>query len=130
MMKAAGLDLAMAMAYEAIAMSSGTSFVHETESQLILSGSRDVNFTMDLVQKDIGLFQKIADDYGVPLEVSPIVIDIMSDRQKRFGDCAQSDRIIERLEKATGLSILAAGFPENLVDDQPEKIGYEVTLRR
>ena len=59
-MKAAGMDLGMT--YEAIAMSSGTSFVHETESQLILSGSRDVNFTMDLVQKDIGLFQKIADD--------------------------------------------------------------------
>ena len=127
-MKAAGLDLGMT--YEAIAMSSGTSFVHETESQLILSGSRDVNFTMDLVQKDIGLFQKIADDHGVPLEVSPIVIDIMSDGQKRFGDRAQSDRIIERLEKATGLSILAAGFPENLVDDQPEEIGYEVIVRR
>ena len=127
-MKAAGLDLAMA--YEAIAMSSGTSFVHETESQLILSGSRDVNFTMDLVKKDIGLFQKIADDHGVPLEVSPIVIDIMSDGQRRFGDRAQSDRIIERLEKATGLSILADGFPENLVDDQPEEIGYEVIVRR
>ena len=55
-MKAAGLDLATT--YEAIKISSGTSFVHETESQLILSGSRDVNFTMDLVLKDIGLFQK------------------------------------------------------------------------
>ena len=129
-MKAAGLDLAMAMAYEAIAMSSGTSFVHETESQLILSGSRDVNFTMDLVKKDIGLFQKIADDHGVPLEVSSMIIDTMSDRQKQFGDRAQSDRIIERLEKATGLSILAAGFPENTVDDQPEEIGYEVIVRR
>ena len=127
-MKAAGLDLGMT--YEAIAMSSGTSFVHETESQLILSGSRDVNFTMDLVKKDIGLFQKIADDHGVPLEVSPIVIDIMSDGQRRFGDRAQSDRIIERLEKATGLSVLADGFPENLVDDQPEEIGYEVIVRR
>ena len=128
MMKAAGLDLAMA--YEAIAMSSGTSFVHETESQLILSGSRDVNFTIDLVQKDIGLFQKIADDHVVPLEVSPMIIDIMSDGQKQFGDRAQSDRIIERLEKATGLSILAGGFPESLIDDQPEEIGYEVIVRR
>ena len=127
-MKAAGLDLGMT--YEAIVMSSGTSFVHETESQLILSGSRDVNFTMDLVQKDIGLFQKIADDHGVPLEVSPMIIDIMSDGQKLFRDCAQSDWIIQRLEKATGLSILAAGFPENLVDDQPEEIEYEVILRR
>ena len=123
-MKAAGLDLATT--YEAIKISSGTSFVHETESQLILSGSRDVNFTMDLVMKDIGLFQKIADDLGVPLELSPQIMSIMQDGQARFGARAQSDRISERLEQATGLSVLADGFPEALVDDEPEEIGYEV----
>ena len=126
-MKAAGMDLGMT--YEAIAMSSGTSFVHETESQLILSGSRNVNFTMDLVQKDISLFQKIADDHGVPLEISPKIIDIMTDGQKRYGTRAQSDRIIERLEEATGLSILAPGFPEELLDNESEERGYEVVAR-
>ena len=123
-MKAAGLDLATT--YEAIKISSGTSFVHETESQLILSGSRDVNFTMDLVLKDIGLFQKIADDLDVPLELSPQIISIIQDGKARFGARAQSDRIIERLEQATGLSVLADGFPEALVDDEPEEVGYEV----
>ena len=123
-MKAAGMDLAMT--FEAIKISSGTSFVHETESQLILSGARDVNFTMDLIQKDIGLFQKLADDHEVPLEISPMVIDIMSDGQKRYGERAQSDRIIERLEEATGLSITAPGFPDDLIDDEPEERGYEV----
>jgi 3-hydroxyisobutyrate dehydrogenase len=54
------------------------------------------------------------------------VIDIMSDGQKRYGERAQSDRIIERLEEATGLSILAPGFPDDLVDDEPEEQGYEV----
>ena len=127
-MKAAGLD--MGMTYEAIAMSSGTSFVHETESQLILSGSRDVNFTMDLVQKDIGLFQKIADEHDVPLEVSPLIIDIISDGQKRYGARAQSDRIIERLEEATGLKILATGFPSELIDGEPEERGKEVIVRQ
>ncbi len=127
-MKAAGMDLGMT--YEAIAMSSGTSFVHETESQLILSGSRDVNFTMDLVQKDIGLFQKLADDHNVPLELSPMIIEMMTDGQRRYGDRAQSDRMIERLEEATGLSILAPGFPQDLVDDEPEERGYEVVPNR
>ena len=127
-MKAAGMDLGMT--YEAIAMSSGNSFVHETESQLILSGSRDVNFTMDLVQKDIGLFQKIADDHGVPLELSPLMIGMMTDGQRRYGTRAQSDRMIERLEEATGLSITAPGFPQELVDEEPEARGYEVTVRR
>ena len=127
-MKAAGLD--MGMTYEAIAMSSGTSFVHETESQLILSGSRDVNFTMDLVQKDIGLFQKIADEHEVPLEVSPLIIDIISDGQKRYGSRAQSDQIIERLEDTTGLKILAKGFPSELIDGEPEERGKEVIVRQ
>jgi len=127
-MKAAGLD--MATTYEAIKISSGTSFVHETESQLILSGARDVNFTMDLVQKDIGLFQKIADAHDVPLEISPLVIDIMADGQRRYGTRAQSDKIIERLEDATGLKVLADGFPDDLVDDEPEEPGYEVRAHR
>ena len=127
-MKAAGMD--MAMTYEAIAISSGNSFVHETESQLILSGSRDVNFTMDLIQKDIGLFQSIADRNGVPLELSPLMIEMMTDGQKRYGERAQSDRMIERLEEATGLSVTAPGFPIELVDDEPEERGYEVVPKR
>lgn len=127
-MKASGMD--MGVTYEAIAASSGNSFVHETESQLILSGSRDVNFTMDLVQKDIGLFQKLADDHGVPLELSPKMIEMMRDGQRRYGERAQSDRMIERLEEATGLSVTAPGFPQELVDDEPEERGYVVSVRR
>jgi 3-hydroxyisobutyrate dehydrogenase len=127
-MAAAGMDLATT--YEAIRISSGNSFTHETESQLILSGSRDVHFTMDLVQKDIGLFQKIAEAHGVPLEVSPLLIRIFDDAQARYGLRAQSDRVIERLEEATGLSIRAPGFPLDLVDDEPEGRGAEVRPRR
>ncbi len=123
-MKAAGMD--MATTYEAIKISSGTSFVHETESQLILSGSRCVDFTMDLVLKDIGLFQEIAERNDVPLEISPMLIDLMRDGQARYGERAQSDRMIERLEEATGLDITAPGFPSELVDDEAEERGAEV----
>jgi 3-hydroxyisobutyrate dehydrogenase len=103
--------------------------VHETESQLILSGARDVNFTMDLVLKDIGLFQKLAEQNDVPLEISPLLIDLMRDGQQRYGTRAQSDRMIERLEEATGLEIRAPGFPQELIDDEPEEAGYEVRPR-
>ncbi|MDD9921532.1 MAG: NAD(P)-dependent oxidoreductase [Boseongicola sp.] len=127
-MKAAGLDLATT--YEAIAISSGTSFVHETESQVILNGSRDINFTMDLVLKDIGLFHKIAEDNNVPLEISPLMINIFKDGMKRYGDRAQSDDIIRRLEEATGLDITAPGFPPEMLDDEPEEQGYEVVVKR
>jgi len=126
-MKAAGIDLATT--YEAIAISSGTSFVHETESQVILNGSRDINFTMDLVKKDIGLFQQIAEGAGVPLELSPLMIGIFDDGIARYGPRAQSDNIVRRLEEATGLDITAPGFPAQMVDDEPEEPGYEVIPR-
>ncbi len=122
--KAAGMDLNTT--YEAIKISSGTSFVHETESQVILNGSRDISFTMDLVKKDIGLFQDVADRANVPLEVSPMLIEIFEDGIKRFGERELSPNIIKRLEEATGLNISAPGFPAEMTDDEPEEPGYEV----
>ncbi len=122
--KAAGLDLATT--YEAIRISSGNSFVHETESQVILNGSRDISFTMDLVNKDIGLFQSIAEANGVPLEVSPLLNRIFQDGEARFGGRELSPNIVKRLEEATGLDIRAPGFPAEMVDDEPEEPGYEV----
>jgi len=127
-MKAAGLDLATT--YEAIKISSGTSFVHETESQVILNGSRDIGFSMGLVQKDIGLFQQIAESHKVPLEISPLMVDIFQNGIDRYGWDAQSDDIIKRLEEATGLDITASGFPPEMVDDEPEETGYEVVPPR
>ncbi len=125
--KAAGMDLPTA--YEAIRISSGNSFVHETESQVILNGSRDISFTMDLVSKDIGLFQAVADRAGVTLEMNPLMIDIFKDGEKRYGPREWSPNIIRRLEDATGLSVLAEGFPAEMLDDEPEQAGYEVIPR-
>ena len=122
--KKAGLDLNTT--YEAIRISSGNSFVHETESQVILNGSRDINFTMGLVQKDIGLFQAIADRAGVELEISPMLIEIFKDGIARYGADEWSPNIVRRLEEANDVEVLAPGFPEQLVDDQPEEPGYEV----
>jgi 3-hydroxyisobutyrate dehydrogenase len=126
--KLAGMDLATT--YEAIRISSGNSFVHETESQVILNGSRDINFTMDLVVKDIGLFQAVADRVGAPLEVSPLLQDIFKDGARRFGGREWSPNIIRRLEEACGVEILADGFPAEMTDDEPEESGYEVGINR
>jgi len=126
--KLAGMDLNTT--YEAIRISSGNSFVHETESQVILNGSRDINFTMDLVSKDIGLFQAVADRAGVELEISPELIRIFDDGRKRYGDREYSPNIIRRLEEACGVEILAPGFPPEMVDDEPEEPGYEVIPKR
>ncbi|XDZ65940.1 NAD(P)-dependent oxidoreductase [Alphaproteobacteria bacterium LSUCC0684] len=127
-MKAAGMDLNTT--FEAIRISSGNSFVHETESQVILNGSRDINFTMDLVLKDIGLFQEIAERSNVPLDVSPLLIEIFKDGMARYGAREWSPNIIRRLEDATGLDIRAPGFPAEMVDDEPEEVGYEIIPQR
>ncbi len=122
--KAAGMDLNVA--YEAIRISSGNSFSHITESQVILNGSRDISFTMDLVKKDIGLFQDVADRANVPLEMSPLMIKIFDDAIEKYGPRELSPNIIRRLEDATGLEVLAPGFPPEMTDDEPEEAGYEV----
>ena len=124
----AGLDLSVV--YEAIRMSSGNSFVHETESQVILNGSRDINFTMDLVSKDIGIFDKIAQDLEVPLELSPLLVEIFKDGEERYGSREWSPNIIRRLEDATGIQVLAPGFPEEMIDDEPEVPGYEIQSQK
>ena len=126
--KLAGIDLNTA--YEAIRISSGNSFVHETESQVILNGSRDINFTMDLVQKDLSLFAAVAERAGVPLELSPVLIDIFDDAAARYGPREWSPNVVRRLEEATGVSVLAPGFPDQMIDDEPEVPGHEVVVDR
>lgn len=91
-----GLDLGIA--YEAIAASSGNSFVHETEGQVILNGSRDINFTMDLVKKDVGLFIAMAKEAGMELELGNLVAEIFDDGIERYGPREWSPNIIKRSE--------------------------------
>ena len=125
--KMAGIDLNTA--YEAIRISSGNSFVHETEGQVILNGSRDINFTMDLVQKDLSLFAAVAERAGVRLELSPVLIDIFDDAAARYGPREWSPNVVRRLEEATGVSVLAPGFPAEMIDDEPEQPGREVIVK-
>ena len=122
--KKSNLDLAKA--YKGIAVSSGNSFVHETESQVILNGSYNINFTMDLVLKDTGLFDDLAKKLGAPLEISPKVVEIFKDGQKKYGSRAWSSMIVKRMEDLNNIDFRASGFPEELTDNEPEEKGYEI----
>lgn len=119
-----GMDLNTT--YEAIRISSGNSFVHETESQVILNGSYNINFTMDLVVKDMSLFQQLADRQGTSLELSPLVLDIFRRGEQVYGSRAWSSGIVRLLEDACGVDLRAPGFPEEIIDTEPEQPGYEV----
>ena len=124
--KKAGMDLAVA--YEAIRISSGNSFVHETEGQVILNGSYNINFTMDLEVKDVSLFDKLGKSLSVPLEVSPVIVRIMKDGLKRYGPRAWSSMVVKRLEDDCAADLRAPGFPEYMVDSEAEERGAEVVV--
>jgi len=125
--KIAGMD--MNTTYEAIRISSGNSFVHETESQVILNGSRDISFTMDLVCKDIGLFNDVAKRGGLELELGSLFQQIFEEGQASYGPRELSPNIIRRLEEKMGVEVLAPGFPPEMLDDEPEEPGYEVQVK-
>jgi len=122
--KKSNLDLAKT--YKGIAVSSGNSFVHETESQVILNGSYNINFTMDLVLKDIGLFDKLANKLNAPLEISPLIVKIFKDGKKKYGSRAWSSMIVKRMEDLNDIDFRAKGFPAELEDDESEEKGYEI----
>jgi 3-hydroxyisobutyrate dehydrogenase len=122
--KKSNLDLTKT--YKGIAISSGNSFVHETESQVILNGSYNINFTMDLVLKDTGLFDNLAKKLNAPLEISPQIVEIFKDGQKKYGSRAWSSMIVKRMEDLNNINFRANGFPDELIDNEPEEKGYEI----
>jgi len=122
--KKSNLDLVKT--YKGIAVSSGNSFVHETESQVILNGSYNINFTMDLVEKDITLFNSLSKKLAAPLEISPVILKIFKDGHKKYGSRAWSSMIVKRMEELNKTNFRAEGFPNELIDNEPEEKGYEI----
>jgi len=110
--KRGGLDLKTA--WEAIAASSGSSFVHETEGQLILNGSYDVAFTMDLALKDLGFAMDFGREYGVPLDLAGLTNQTFVKGRAAYGGDAQSPQIVKLLEDVLGTDLRAEGFPARL----------------
>ena len=110
--KRGGLDLKTA--WEANAASSGSSFVHETEGQLILNGSYDIAFTMDLALKDLGFAMQFGRAFGVPLDLASMTEQTFVKGRAAYGGGAQSTQIVKLLEDVLGTDLRAAGFPARL----------------
>jgi 3-hydroxyisobutyrate dehydrogenase len=110
--KRGGLDLAQA--WHAIKASSGTSFVHETEGQLILNGSYDIAFTMDLALKDLGFAMNFGKEFGVPLDLASQTNQTFMKGKAAYGGAAQSTQIVKLLEDVLQTDLRAPGFPARL----------------
>ena len=110
--KRGGLDLGVA--FEAIKESSGNSFVHETESQVILNGSYNINFTMDLALKDLGFAMEYGSEFGVPLDLAGHTYQTFIRAKAAYGGDAWSSQVVKLLEDATSTDLRAPGFPAEL----------------
>ncbi len=110
--KRGGLDLAKS--FEAIANSSGNSFVHETEGQVILNGSYNIGFTMDLACKDLGFASQFGREFGVPLDLAGQTEQTFIRARSQYGGDAWSSQVVKLLEDALGTDLRAPGFPEVL----------------
>jgi 3-hydroxyisobutyrate dehydrogenase len=110
--KRGGLDLAQA--FHAIAASSGTSFVHETEGQLILNGSYDIGFTMDLAVKDLGFAMDFGREFAVPLDLAAQTMQTFIRARETYGGDAWSTMAVKLLEDALHADLRADGFPARI----------------
>jgi 3-hydroxyisobutyrate dehydrogenase len=110
--KRGGVDLRLA--WDVIKASSGNSFVHETEGQLILNGSYNINFTMDLARKDLHFAHQMGRQFGVPLELAGLTEQIFARARAMYGGDAQSPMVVKMLEEAVGTDLRAPGFPAEL----------------
>lgn len=110
--KRGGLDLAQS--WQAIKASSGNSFVHETEGALILNGSYDVAFNIDLALKDLGFALGFGREFGVPLDLASATNQTYVAAKAAYGGEAQSPMIAKLLEDLLGTDLRAPGFPARL----------------
>jgi 3-hydroxyisobutyrate dehydrogenase len=121
-----GIDLKTA--FEGIKISSGNSFVHETESQVILNGSYDVGFTMDLVCKDLGLFDKLTKKYEIPAELSSVMLEIFQRGRDKLGNRSLSTSIVKLIEEKCNENLRASGFPSFLEDKNQKQEAEEIII--
>jgi 3-hydroxyisobutyrate dehydrogenase len=108
----AGID--MRLAWEVIKASSGNSFIHETESTTILSGSYDIGFSLDLSCKDLGFAMELGRSFGVPLDIASVVDQLNIRARSAYGGDAGSPMVARLLEEACHTDLRAPGFPADL----------------
>jgi 3-hydroxyisobutyrate dehydrogenase len=107
-----GIDLRLA--WEVIKASSGNSFIHETESTTILSGSYDIGFSLDLSCKDLGFATQLGREFDVPLQIATLVEQLNHSARDEFGGSAGSPMVAKLIEHACATELRAPGFPANL----------------
>ena len=88
--------------------------MHETEGQLILNGSYDIGFSMELALKNLGFVSQFSKEFVVPLELADKVEQIFEEGKKTYGGEAQSTQVVKLLEDALNTNLRAEGYLQTL----------------
>ena len=113
--KRGGLDLAKC--YEAITASSGSSREFEDWAPVILNGSLNTGFTIDLGLKDLGFVTELGRNLEVPLQLTTLVEQMFKASRERYGGNAWTPHVVKMMEDATGESLRTPGFAEVIPDE-------------
>ena len=116
-------NIDLGLTYNAIKISSGNSFVNETETKVILAGSYDVGFTMDLVNKDINIFNKLAKQKKIPVDLAKILNKKFKNGMSILGKRSFSTSIVKLLENECNIKMRAKKFPKKLIDNEKKHKG-------
>ncbi len=117
-------NLDLGLTYKAIKVSSGNSFVNETETKVILAGSYDVGFTMDLVNKDLNLFSKLGKNLN--LELGSYLSRKFKHGMRVLGKKSFSTSVVKLIEENEKIKLRAKNFPKQLVDNNKKQKAIQV----
>ena len=117
-------NLDLGLTYKAIKVSSGNSFVNETETKVILAGSYDVGFTMDLVNKDLNLFRKLGKNLN--LELGNYLSRKFKHGMRVLGKKSFSTSVVKLIEENEKIKLRAKNFPKQLVDNNKKQKAIQV----
>ena len=117
-------NLDLGLTYKAIKVSSGNSFVNETETKVILAGSYDVGFTMDLVNKDLNLFSKLGKNLN--LELGNYLSKKFKHGMRVLGKKSFSTSVVKLFEENEKIKLRAKNFPKQLVDNNKKQKAIQV----
>ena len=117
-------NLDLGLTYKAIKVSSGNSFVNETETKVILAGSYDVGFTMDLVNKDLNLFRKLGKNLN--LELGNYLSRKFKHGMRVLGKKSFSTSVVKLFEENEKIKLRAKNFPKQLVDNNKKQKAIQV----
>lgn len=103
-----GAKNGLSLATMAEVMNKGTSYSSTTANHMpkLLSGSRDVNFALGLMLKDVRLATQLGIDSGAPMMIGNMVRGMLQSASYEMGPDVDMNEIIRPIQKAADVTVV------------------------